>query len=250
VTNCGTGPSAHFQSSDSAFCDESGKCIDFTDLTTGNPTSWKWTFPGAVPDTSTMQNPTGICYNTPGTYSVKLVATNTYGSDSLTISPLITFGSGATAPVLTLSHDTIFSSHASAYQWFLNGSPIPGATDSFYVATLDGSYNVQITDSIGCVRLGNSATFTSVSELYNLDKVEIYPNPVTKELWIVGYGLWIKGATLDLNNVLGENVYHTQLKTQNSQLKTNIDITTLSKGIYIIQVRSNDRVFRARVVKE
>src|ERR1044071_1002991 len=45
------------------FCEESGKCLDFFDVSSNNPTSWQWSFPGAVPSSSTAQNPVHICYN-------------------------------------------------------------------------------------------------------------------------------------------------------------------------------------------
>ncbi|MFC2155082.1 PKD domain-containing protein, partial [Acidobacteriota bacterium] len=60
-----------------------GDSVTFTDLSTENPTSWDWTFAGGTPATSTVQNPT-ITYNTVGTYTVTLTATNVVGSDSET----------------------------------------------------------------------------------------------------------------------------------------------------------------------
>lgn len=56
-----------------------GDCINFTDLSSGSPTSWTWTFQGAETVTSTAQNPTNICYNTPGTYNVTLYVQNADG---------------------------------------------------------------------------------------------------------------------------------------------------------------------------
>jgi PKD repeat protein len=56
----------------------------FTDFSSNNPTHWKWYFPGATPDTSTLRNPTNIQYKGYGCYSVKLVVSNKSGSDSLT----------------------------------------------------------------------------------------------------------------------------------------------------------------------
>lgn len=76
--------SAEFDSICSSFFSE-----NFTNLSTNNPTSWKWYFPGATPDTSTLKNPTGIVYSGYGCYTVKLVATNSSGSDSLTDSNYI-----------------------------------------------------------------------------------------------------------------------------------------------------------------
>ena len=54
---------------------ERGLTIDlgfaFTDLSSGNPTSWNWSFIGGTPNVSSIQNPT-ITYNTEGKYSVSL----------------------------------------------------------------------------------------------------------------------------------------------------------------------------------
>lgn len=60
-----------------------GGSIVFTDLTMNAPSSWQWNFPGGTPASSTTQNP-AIVYNTLGTYPVTLIATNGFGSDSLT----------------------------------------------------------------------------------------------------------------------------------------------------------------------
>ncbi len=59
-----------------------GDKVHFTDLSTGDPTSWYWEFEGASPSTSTLQNPL-VRYSSLGTFKVKLVATNWGGSDSL-----------------------------------------------------------------------------------------------------------------------------------------------------------------------
>jgi len=59
----------------------SGGIVTYTDISTGNPTSWLWTFEGGTPSTSTLQNPI-VTYSETGSYSVTLVATNSYGSDT------------------------------------------------------------------------------------------------------------------------------------------------------------------------
>lgn len=75
-------PVADFSANRTNIC--AGDCINFTDLSSGAPTGWSWTFTGAVTTSSTLQNPTNICYNTPGTYNVTLTATNTNGSNPIT----------------------------------------------------------------------------------------------------------------------------------------------------------------------
>jgi len=113
-----TSLNAIFTSSDTAFCDEAGKCIDFFDHSIGNPTSWHWIFPGATPDTSDLQNPTNICYYNTGTYAVTLIVTNSSGSDTLDVSPHIIFTVPPPPPVITVSGgDTLISTHCFSYQW-------------------------------------------------------------------------------------------------------------------------------------
>jgi hypothetical protein len=59
----------------------SGSTVQFTDTSTGSPTSWLWNFGDST--TSTLQNPTKT-YSSPGTYTVTLTATNAGGSDGET----------------------------------------------------------------------------------------------------------------------------------------------------------------------
>jgi PKD repeat protein len=80
-------PVADFTASDTTIY--VGDNVTFTDLSTNSPTSWSWTFNGGTPSGSTQQNPT-ITYNTAGTYTVSLTATNSAGSDTETKTNYIT----------------------------------------------------------------------------------------------------------------------------------------------------------------
>ncbi len=58
--------------------------VDFTDLSSGSPTTWAWEFEGGEPATSELQNPSGIVYAEQGLYSVTLTVTNIFGTDVIT----------------------------------------------------------------------------------------------------------------------------------------------------------------------
>ena len=60
-----------------------GDPVDFFDQSSYQPDSWQWTFEGASTSTSTVKDPSGIVYEFPGTYEVKLVAGNSHGSDEV-----------------------------------------------------------------------------------------------------------------------------------------------------------------------
>jgi len=65
-----------------------GDSVQFTDITTKNPTNWSWSFEGGEPETSNKQNPV-IFYNAVGEYTVSLIAINDQGSDTTTVKKLI-----------------------------------------------------------------------------------------------------------------------------------------------------------------
>ena len=71
-------PSANFKVSDSVSC---LGIIDFTDQSSNGPSSWAWNFGDG--NSSVQQNPTHS-YTTSGLYNIKLITTNSFGSDSIT----------------------------------------------------------------------------------------------------------------------------------------------------------------------
>jgi len=72
-----------------------GTAVQFTDLSVGNPESWRWEFEGGTPSVSAEQHPT-ILYETNGTYTVKLVISRSSEMDSVIKEEYITILDGYT----------------------------------------------------------------------------------------------------------------------------------------------------------
>ena len=75
-------PIANFSGSPTSGCNTLN--VTFTDLSTGTPTSWNWSFPGGVPATFAGQNPPVVNYGAPGSYTVTLTVSNASGTDAET----------------------------------------------------------------------------------------------------------------------------------------------------------------------
>ncbi|MBD3299020.1 MAG: PKD domain-containing protein [candidate division Zixibacteria bacterium] len=91
--------------------------VNFTDQSTGSPTSWDWTFGDG--GTSTAQNPSHE-YTAAGTYSVSLTVTNSVGSDVETKTDYITVtepgtGTNAYAQSETAVSGTVSGSYLDTY---------------------------------------------------------------------------------------------------------------------------------------
>ncbi|MBK6878566.1 MAG: hypothetical protein IPG99_19560 [Ignavibacteria bacterium] len=69
-----------------------GQSVNFFDSTYGSstPNNWSWTFNGATPSSSYVQNPANIRYDVPGTYDVSLSVSSPLHSNSITKTNYIT----------------------------------------------------------------------------------------------------------------------------------------------------------------
>lgn len=59
-----------------------GSTVTFYNRSLNNPINYKWTFSGGIPATSNVANP-AVSYNTPGTYDVTLIVSDSTSSDTL-----------------------------------------------------------------------------------------------------------------------------------------------------------------------
>lgn len=112
-------------------------CVTFSATSTGSqPRSFLWSFPGGTPATSNLINPT-ICYNTKGDYTVSLITTNPYGTDTIIKPDYINVAD--TPAVVIAMGDTLINIGQTApisvsggltYSWYPNNGSIACSTCS------------------------------------------------------------------------------------------------------------------------
>jgi len=228
-----------------------GTCTDFTNLSI-NATSFIWSFPGANPPVSTDANPANICYNTPGSYDVTLIADGVSGSDTLVLANYMTVFPFPPAQGIQQSGDTLFANQgAVTYQWYHNGSLIPGATEYFYVASEGGTYNVIATDNNGCeveAVINDVVAHTPLAVGYW--PITIHPNPVTDKFIIHKSQVTSETAVeISIYNTIGERVW---AKQQSFVLgkESEINCEFLPAGLYMLNINTGDKIIRTKFVKQ
>jgi len=230
-----------------------GTCTNFNNISL-NATSFLWLFAGANPGTSTDVNPTSICYSTPGTYGVTLIATNINGSDTLTLNNFITVYPFPAPQGISQSGDTLFANAgATSYQWYYGGNLIPGATDYFYLAPQSGDYNVVATDVNGCEV--EAAIFDVIASLEqpegNPGAMTVFPNPVQDLLEI--HVPVTNITSLSLYDVTGKKLSNRFYSCESDQHKNTgvilLDLHRLARGVYWLEVENSGRVFRSRFIR-
>ncbi len=133
-----------------------GQTVNFTDLSTNTPTSWSWVFGDG--NTSTAQNPSNV-YNTAGTYTVSLTATNIEGSDTETKTAYIIV-SDPIAPTADFVADNLTPSvgqgvnftdltidNPSGWSWNFGDGGTSTAQNPTHVYNTAGVYTVTLTAS-------------------------------------------------------------------------------------------------------
>jgi hypothetical protein len=228
-------PSPAFAASQVFLCEKF--CIDFTDTSTNNPTGWDWLFPGATPPSSQLQNPANICYDTPGSYDVTLITTNSLGNDTLTLSNYITVYPTPPFPVITQNGDTLTCTPASSYQWQYNSVDIAGATSQYFVAVQTGNYTVIISDANGCVNATTKyVDVTGLSDPALNISITIFPNPNSGTFTIECFSASAKDLYFSVTNALGQMIYNSEVKNIIQGWKKEISLGEVSNGIYYLQI--------------
>jgi len=237
--------------SDTNLC--AGSCIDFFNLSF-NSNNFQWNFPGANPNTSTVNNPTNICYFTPGIYDVTLISSNQNITDTLTLQNYITVYPFPPAQSITQIGDTLFAiAGPSSYQWYFNGNIINGATDYFYVATQSGNYNVVATDSNGCeVEAVINNVIASSQLAVSNSQLVIFPNPVEDRFTMHNAQCMIGAAVqLSIYNIMGEKVYTEAVEASSqNQAAVTVDCELLPSGLYFLEIITAEKSHRTKFLKQ
>jgi PKD repeat protein len=137
----------------------SGSGVQFTDMSTGNPTGWTWDFPGGSPSSYVGQNPPVVTYSSTGTYDVSLTVTEGGESSTETKTAYITVKNviaDFTPSALTVIEENTltFTDNSScsptSWNWTFNGgSPASfnGQNPPAILYSTAGIYDVVLTVS-------------------------------------------------------------------------------------------------------
>jgi gliding motility-associated-like protein len=199
-----------------------GGCVTFTSTTSGSaPISYQWVIPGGTPPNSTMVNPQ-ICFNTSGNYTVGLIATNAYGSDTLIISNFINVADTPSVvkafgdTLIKIGHTTPISAiGATTYYWTPDNGSLACSTCSNTIAqpTITTQYIVTGYNSPYCSRQDTiTVSIDNVCDDFFVPNV-FSPNGDGLNESVNVHGFCISSYNLQIFNRWGEKVFETTDKT-------------------------------------
>lgn len=134
---------------------------------------------------------------------------------------------------------TLTSNQANAmYQWIDCNTTfdITGETNQSFTATVNGSYAVSITDSIGCTGVSPCIDINNIRILdYETELIKAFPNPTQDKCIIQSEELM---QIISVYNIDGQLILN---ETPNS-LEYIIDLNEFSSGLYILSVQTSNGI--------
>lgn len=216
------------------------------------------TISSATAGTIICTTPTGL---TPGTgYRVRIVSSNPVRNSDVsatfgiypTLTPSATIAATPSGPVAANQYITFVATPVDAgispsFQWYRNGTSIPGATDdTLYINTLNDSdvIHVVVASSNPCPANLTAQSdsivvriLSSVHEL-KLDNLNLYPNPANNHITITADNV-TDDLLLELVNSIGQIVHRRYAAPANRRIAETVETGNMASGIYILRISSN-----------
>ena len=219
--------------------------IQFSDLSTNQPTTWLWDFGDG--NTSTEENPTHI-YENSGFYSVSLVVENEFGSNQLLKENYIYISNPPSLEVETIpasgefvndgSANIIITGGTAPYQIVWSNDEIGTSIENL----MPGDYSVMVVDAAQCVVTEPFVISwtTAISQVET--KINIFPNPAKDFVSVEIEGF--KANKIYLTNVVGQIVSEI---TPTSNICT-IDTQGVKPGMYSIKIEYENGISTHKLV--
>ena len=230
----------------------SGYEVQYTDMSSGDPTVWAWTFPGGTPEISTEQNPI-VIYPESGLFDVTLVATNAGGSTELVKPDYMTIVATPDKPSISLIDFVLTSTATEGNQWFYNGNIIGGATEQTYEPMYNGTYTVESTAGNCTSETSNGwdVIWVGIQEAYANQAVKIYPTPNQGRFTLEINTEAPAVLNMKVYDAMNSIVYQEENIQVNGPFKSQVDLGDLSNGIYFMILEGgSDHYFQKIVIQK
>jgi hypothetical protein len=212
---------------------------------TGNSLLW---YTSATGGTGSSTAPTPSTANT-GTTDYYVSQSNTCG-ESQRAMIAVTVNAIPSAPTISQHGDSLISNTVNGNQWYaVPSGALSGDTSQVFTPTEGGKYYVIVTKK-GCESQPSDTIKYSeagINTITNNTSINVYPNPANDVVIINFKGYTGRKKTIvELYNITGGLI-----KTQLIQSAlTEVNISDLAEGVYIVKVTNDNGVAVKRVVKE
>lgn len=155
-------------------------------------------------------------------------------------------------PVITMQGALLTSTLAHAYQWLLDGVPIPNANRQNHTAARNGMYRVRVYSVDSCWSESDEVQVTviGITPAAESIAVQIYPDPNHGAFTVSGHA--VVPALLDVTviNMLGQQVAQLQEQHVHGGFSRRITLQRVPAGVYVLKIRLGSQMMTRRIVRQ
>ncbi|WP_044238257.1 T9SS type A sorting domain-containing protein [Flexithrix dorotheae] len=149
----------------------------------------------------------------------------------------------------TQSNDTLYASEGNEYQWYLDGSKIEGANNSFFKGGGGGAFQVEITHD-SCTVLSEGGGITGLPKHHSFHDFTIYPNPNNGLVNIQFYNNVLGMGTVKIYTQFGKLVFVESFEKSKERFEKQLNVSDLPNGFYFFEILFGDKRGVQKLIKE
>jgi hypothetical protein len=191
----------------------------------------------------------GVSFTPSATKTYTVTVSN--GFCTATDSVKVTIATPPPTPVIYQVSNDLFSTASVNNQWYDDSGIITGATLQSFTPTSTSHYYCIVSDTLGCLSDTSNVIYVVITGISNISSnnlfVNIYPTPANDKIIIDVPSYSVKNKTvLELHSIDGKllNIISIQ------KSKTEINISELPAGVYLIKVNDTTGVTVKKIIKE
>lgn len=224
-----------------------GAAVSFENLSEGSIDTYTWDF-GSL-GTSSLKNPIFV-FPVAGTYLVTLRVANAAGFTEF--EKAVVIGENTLLqPLIVVNGSTLTSQQpGSSYQWYQNGVLIEGATNRSYEASNDGIYQVAIFNE-DCNRISEPVVISAIPDQeVELSRFGIFigPNPFESNLRVTISNEYRGQVNFRVFDMTGREYVKEEINKSYDDLEVELGLNG-SKGIFILQIETNNLTLHKKLIK-
>ncbi len=179
--------------------------------------------------------------NVKPTHTSTYLLTSTSATGCIGYDSVVVFVNPTLAVPAIIKSPAVLSTSAMAisYQWYQDGNPISGATNSSYTPTAHGTYKVRVGNTSNCYQFSTEVFFAPVGIQLPICQTDIslYPNPNLGSFTLVG----IDGdAIVRIFDALGKEITTEFTRHEVAGTSYLFNGHRLSAGVYFVFIQANN----------